>query len=72
MTSVEEIIKNVEPPIREKIRRLIIRKLSIWNADTNLSEVIDEETENLMMVIRPALRRAGEADDQRLQTKKKT
>ena len=56
-TKVEEIIKDVELLIREKVRTLVMRKLSVWNNKENLSEVISEETENLMKIIRPALYR---------------
>jgi len=59
MTNVKEITNDIEPLIREKVRNLLMQKLSMWNNKILFSDVIDEETENLMKVIRPALRRAG-------------
>ena len=63
MTNVAEIIRDAEPLIREKVRVLLIRKLSIWDGRTNFPKVIDEETEGFMNVIRPALWRVGEKDE---------
>jgi len=60
MDNIEEIIKEIEPLIREKVVELVLRKLSIWNANTNFPGIIDEETEDFMKVIRPALWRTGE------------
>ena len=60
MIYIEEIINELTPLVREKVRNIIMRKLSIWNMETPLSDTIGEETENLMKVIRPALWRAGE------------
>jgi len=53
--TIEEIIKDIEPLVREKVSHLVIRKLSMWDSGTPLSKVIDEETENFMTTIRPAL-----------------
>ena len=62
MTNVKEITNDIEPLIREKVRNLLMQKLSMWNNKILFSDVIDEETENLMRAIRPALRRAGKKD----------
>ena len=58
--SMKEVIKGIEVLVREKIRMLIVSKLSIWNSKENLSDVIDQKTEEFMKVIRPALYRVQE------------
>ena len=55
--TIEEIAKDIEPLIREKVRMFVIRKLSVWDHRTDLPKLIDEETENFMKTIRTALRR---------------
>ena len=63
MINIEEITKDVEPLIRERVRVLIIRKLALWNSSSNLSDIISEETENFMKIIRPALYRIGKENE---------
>lgn len=55
--NTEEVIKDTELLIRGKVRALVIRKLSMWDSKASLSGIIDEETENFMKIIRPALYR---------------
>ena len=61
--NVEEIIKDVEPLIRDKVTKLVVRKLSLWNSKLSVSDIISEETEDFMKVIRPALWRVREKNE---------
>lgn len=60
--NVEKIIEEIEPLIRERVRSFIIKKLSN-QAFENLTEIINEEAENFMKIIRPALWRVREKNE---------
>ena len=46
--------------IRDRVRTIITRKLSIWDVNTSITQIIDVETENIMKVIRPLVFRIKE------------